>query len=266
MMPTANRYALITGAAGGLGSAFAKECATRGLSLILADLPGTGLYNLSDGIREKYRVDTIVVEGDLSCTEDLQRLYETVRTRGVLLQVIINNAGIGGTASFDEKNGEHYFRQIAVNVTLPTMLTRLFLEDLQRDAQKCYILNVASLAAYFSLAGKPVYGATKSYLLAFSKNLEPELRAFGIQLSVLCPGGIDTTEEMIRKHQRCGWFSRQSVMQPGEVAFIALRDMFAGRRVIVPGRFNRVLLTIGRLIPDGIQYRLSRREMEKLKA
>ena len=124
-------YVLITGASEGFGKALALECAGREFNLVLVALPGSGLDNLAEYIRKNFDVKVFCFEHDLSLKEECYNLFKGVNERKLPVKILINNAGMGGTHFFEERNAEFYYRQIELNVVAPTLLTHLFLEMLK---------------------------------------------------------------------------------------------------------------------------------------
>jgi len=150
-------YVLITGASEGFGKALALECAGREMNLILVALPGSGLDNLADYIRKNFDVKVVCFEHDLSLKEECYSLFNEVKERMLPVKILINNAGMGGTHFFEERNTEYYYKQIELNVVAPTLLSHLFLEMLEEN-NPAFFLNVSSLAGFFFLHKKQVYG------------------------------------------------------------------------------------------------------------
>jgi uncharacterized protein len=261
-MPVNSKYAVITGASGGLGKAFSVECALRGYGVILTDLPGTPLHHLANFIRSNYGVAAISVESDLSHNEECYSLYEYLKERKISISMLVNNAGVGGTHYFQQQDIHYYSKQISLNAAVPTILTRIFLNDLVNSADGGYILNVASLAGFFHLPGKQVYGATKSYLLSFSRTLRKELKPANVHVSVLCPGGINTNLQMILKHRNCSWLSRRAIMDPQEVASVAIRGLLSKKELIIPGLLNRFSLWLDRILPAELSDKFSEKQMK----
>jgi uncharacterized protein len=163
-------YTLITGSSEGLGKAFAIECAKRNMNLILVALPGPELYALAALIKANYPVEIVCIGKDLCRDESCTELYAEVTSLNLQVNMLINNAGIGSTMFFKDGSPVFYEKQIRLNVLVTTMITRMFLPFLQRHACS-YILNVGSLASFFYLPKKQVYGATKSFVYSFSKSL-----------------------------------------------------------------------------------------------
>jgi len=236
------------------------------MNLILVALPGSNLKNLQKCIIKTFDVDVLCMETDLSEEKNCYQLYKQVKNENVSISVLINNAGIGGTFHFDEKDAEYYSKVISLNVIAPTILCRLFLPDLKKKAPS-FIMNVSSLAGIFHLPHKQVYGGTKSYLLAFSKSLRRELKCENVFVSVLCPGGMNTRWQLAMENRMMGtWISRQSVMEPSDVAAIGIRRMFQKKELIITGFWNRCFLFWNQLFPKRIKDGLMNYQMAKWKS
>ena len=255
-------YTLITGAAGGFGRTLTVECAARNMNIIATDVPGSGLDGLANFIRRNYNVKVISIESDLAATNGCEMLYNHVKLQNALIGILVNNAGIGGSSFFDDKSADYYAKQVYLNTVVPTILCRLFLDDLKHT--RGYILNVASLAAFFMLPGKQVYAASKNYIVSFSKALQAEMKRYNVHVSVVCPGGMDTTLDLIIKHKQCSWLSRMSVMQPQQVARIAINGLLSGKKLIIPGFINRLFLCLGKMLPQSASKSLSEKEIKRL--
>ena len=259
-------YTIITGASEGFGKALALECASRKMNLILVALAGTGLGNLANLIEREFEVKAFHFEYDLTVSENYALLFESIERQLLRVNILINNAGIGGTHFFTEKDIAFYRRQIELNVMAPTLLTHLFIHHLtlHKHAGETHILNVSSLAGFFTLPRKQVYGGTKSYLLAFSKSLRRELRHKKIHVSTICPGGMNTTAVQIMLNRSGDQVSRWSAMDPEDVASIAIGQMLQKREVIIPGNLNRLALALDRILPGFIKSMITARLMKNL--
>jgi short-subunit dehydrogenase len=181
-----DKYVLITGAGEGLGKSLAFEFARRGWNLILVALPGPQLCSLACFIRRNYLADVITYETDLCEEQNCIELYEKIHMKGIRIQILINNAGIGNTFQFSEGSIGFFGQQIKLNVLATTLITKLFLKDLC-DGGPSYIVNIGSLSSFFFLPCKQVYGGTKSFIYSFSKSLRSELSGKGVSVSVVCP-------------------------------------------------------------------------------
>jgi len=256
-------YTLITGASEGFGKALAIECARRKMNLILVSLPGSGLHTLSQFINDHYAVDVVSIEKDLCEDNSCVELFDEVSALGLRVNMLVNNAGIGSTGWFEEGDIAMYERQIKLNVLATTRITHLFLDMLKQNAPS-YILNVGSLASYFHLPKKQVYGATKSFIYYFSKSLRKELRKDKVHVTVLCPGGMNTNAAVTRTIQAGNYFSRVSSMNPEEVVPTALEGLLNKKAVIIPGRLNRLFLLLDKILPAFIKTIITNHTMRSL--
>lgn len=253
-------FTLITGASDGLGKFFALECAARKMNLVLVSLPGCGLDNLASFLSKNFDIKVAFFELDLSNSASCHLLFKEIEERRFQINILINNVGLGSTSTFEELTAEFYEKQILINVMSTTIITRLLINNLQR-CKPAYILNVGSLASFFTLPQKQVYGGTKAYVYAFSKSLQKEFGQKGISVSVLCPGGINTNLALTLANRNMPWLSKQSVMDPEHVAKVAMQGLLSGHKLIVPGRINNIFLFLNTIFPSFVKDRLIRRGM-----
>jgi short-subunit dehydrogenase len=168
-----NLTALITGASEGLGKSFAFELASRGIDLVLVALPHSGLDKLANFIRSNFDIRVRTFEFDLTQAESCSSIFAELRKMEISVELLINNAGLGNWSWFEEKDIYFYKKQIDLNITSTVLLTRLFLDQVDKD-HASYILNVGSLGGRFVVPRKLVYGATKSFISYFTKCLQLE--------------------------------------------------------------------------------------------
>ncbi len=255
--------ALITGSSQGLGRAFAEECAGRGMDLVLAALPGTGLPEVALIIERTHGVRVEAVEMDLAAADAPARLCARMREKGIEIDALINNAGVGYNSRFGDSTLGQNEATIELNVGALVRLTHMLLPQLKQRG-RAWILNVASLAAYFPMPYMPVYSPTKSFVLNFSLALREELRGTSVSASVLCPNGIRTNRGNRDLIDRQGLAGKLTCAYPDEVARAGLDGMVAGRGVIVPGIVNRALCAVSGFVPRGLYMRVISRRWGEL--
>ena len=258
-----NVYTLITGASEGFGKALALECASRKMNLILVALPGTQLKCFADMLRENYAIDAVALEKDLSLEENCIAVYNEVKARELQVNMLINNVGLGSTMLFKEGSLDFYQKQVKLNVMTATVMTYLFL-DMLRSNSPSYILNVGSLCSFFYLMKKQVYGATKSYIYFFSKSLRRELCSEFVNVSVICPGPMNTNQSVTALNETNNWLTRMSTMNPEEVAPIAIEGLLNKKEVIIPGFLNQVFLILDLMIPSFLKRMITDSQMRNL--
>ncbi len=138
---------------------------------------------------------------------------------------------------------------ILLNNLAMVKLTHLLLPEL-RGHPSAFLLNVASLAAFFPMPFMPVYAPSKAFIVHFSLALREEMRATPVRVSVLCPNGIRTNHLCREKIAAGGLAAKLTCMDAGQVARRAVRGMLAGRAVIVPGVLNRALASVSKVVPQ----------------
>lgn len=257
-------FTLITGASQGFGKAMAIECAKRNMNLVLVSLPNTGLNELTDVLERIYNITVLSIELDLSTPKNCNSLFEKVKEEQISIKYFINNAGVLSKGLFKDLNTDYILSQINLNICTPTLLIKLFLNDLKQNAPSG-ILNVGSMASFFYLPKKQVYGGTKAYLLSFSKSLRRELRSENISVSIVCPGGMNTSPVLTYQNRTGSWGSRMSIMDPEDVAKFAIDGMLRGKEVIVPGILNRFFMFLNSILPKPVKDKITAVEMKKFK-
>lgn len=245
-------YTLITGASSGIGKALALECASRGMNVLIVALPGSDLDYLEKAIRDKYRVQCYAFGADLSQQCSATAVYDWVKQNGYEVNILINNVGVGSKGPFEKISKDFYYTQINLNITSMCIMTRLFTEDLKAHSP-AHILNVGSLGGFFILPEKTVYTATKAFVFSFSQSLRNELKSYGINVSVVCPGGTDSNPNTTAINKDLKGLAKVSILTSEAVAKIAVAQMLKGRSVIIPGYVNKFNYQLSRIIPRSVQ-------------
>lgn len=250
-LPQERPVALVTGASQGLGRAFAEQCARRDMDLVLVALPNSGLPRVAQGIALLYRVQADFIEMDLTEPGNPEALTRWIVNRALEVSLLINNAGVGYNSRFEDSTLTENEACILLNNLALVKITRLLLPELKRRPE-AFILNVASMAAFFPMPFMPVYGPSKTFILNFSLALREEMKDTSVSVSVLCPNGIRTNGECRRKIEDHGLIGELVSMDPEQVATCALKGTLAKRAVIVPGVLNQVISLLGRHAPRSI--------------
>lgn len=260
-MKTSEKYTLITGASMGLGKEMAIECARRGRNLILVALPGRNLKQLCDELERSFGILAIARECDLTSEQELNDLVKEIITNYSVDQ-LINNAGVGGTARFEESTPEYLDRIIHLNIRATTMMTRMMLPELKAH-NKSLIMNIASVAAFGPLPFKTIYPASKAFIYSFSRSLSTELRGTGVQVVVVTPGPIVTNPDVAMRIIKQGALGRIGLLTAGNITRLALDGAEKGKEVIVPGFMNRLNRFVGWLTPESWRLSLMDKVLQK---
>ena len=255
-------YALITGSSQGIGKAYAMELAKQGHNLLLIALPEPKLEETVNEIKSKFKVEIDFLGIDLSLLESPQKVFDWCKQKGYIVHILINNAGIAGTAVFENSALEYSDVRILVNIRALVLLCRLFIPGLNK-LPKAFILNTGSLSAYYSIPYKSVYSASKAFVLNFTKAIRDEMYGSSVSISVVCPNGVYTNEGTFGRINAHGLKGRMTTTSAEELAKIAIDGMFKGKAVIIPLFINKFLLFLQKIIPYRLEQRILRKEFMK---
>jgi short-subunit dehydrogenase len=244
-------FVFITGATGGLGKAFAAECASRGWNLFLTDRSCEALEALVQGLSRLYGVYVYAWPCDLTLAEARRALWEQARSLGLHFHMLVNVAGIDFEGPFVERSPGELQNIVRLNVEATVDMTQRVL-SFRDPTRTLRIINVSSLASYYPMPVKATYAASKRFLLDFSLALDQELRSIGVTLTVLCPAGMPSNPECIHAINAQGWMGQLTTMNVGDVAARAIDAALKGRRVYVPGFPNQVLRSLGSILPSSL--------------
>ena len=249
------KYTLITGASTGLGKELALECARLRKNLILTALPGEEINRLELDLVKKYQVQVKTFEMDFTQIGAVEFLVDKIKNFEI--EILINNAGVGGTKSFLEATPEYIDQIVMLNMRALVLLTRLLLPVLKRQ-KKAYILNIASMASFGPMPFKTVYPASKAFVYSFSRGLGAELKGTGITVSVAHPGGMRTNAEVTRRIDSHSRFIRSTALSTTKVAQICIRQLLKNDELIIPGFMNKLSWLVFKIIPVWMRLRIMR--------
>lgn len=256
-----NQYAVITGAGKGLGKAYACELASLGYNVILVALAGEYLHDLCEEIEQKYEVNAVPFEADLTQTDEIDRLVNFIESK-YNISVLVNNAGYGGSGEFDNSELGGLDKMILLNVRATTWVTHKLL-PIMRKNKDCHILNVSSLASFSPFAYKAVYSASKVYVEYLSKALNKEFKQRGVHVSSVHPGPMRTNPEVTMRIANQAKFARMNVLSPEYVAKVSIRRMFNRTSIIVIGKSNRLSWALMKALPRRVVMSLLSYGMKK---
>lgn len=260
--PAHLKYTLITGGSGGIGRAFAEECASRGHNLFLIDLPGTGLPDLSDTLEKNHAIKVTFLEIDLRNAESVRDIFSFAVEQEINVNFLINNVGKGHNGTLENLDGEQIATMLRLNILTTTLLTHEFLPMLKAQAPS-HILNISSFAAFTALPGKSVYSASKAYVLFFSKSIRTELEPFNIKVAAVCPAGVPTSHIVRERIQQSSMVAKSLVSSAERVAKIAIDGVMKGKSVIFPGHWLRTFFACASFVPQGLVLKILGREIRR---
>lgn len=242
--------ALVTGASGGIGEAFARRLAADGLDLMLVARSGDKLNKIARSLRKSCGVRVEVLAADLAQPEAGPRLKEAADSHELKVDLLINNAGVGMVGGFHRLDAARMQQMIALNMSAVVDVTQAFLPDMLAQGRGA-ILNVASMAAFQPMPFMTVYGATKAFVLSFSEGLWGEYRKRGIRVLAVCPGPVDTGFfEAIGKPESRAGVPRRMMLKAERVVEESLDALSKNRMILVPGGMGQgIVAGLPRLAP-----------------
>ena len=247
------KTALITGASSGIGEEMARQLAAVGCNLILVARRTERLDSLA---AELASVTVDVITADLSDPQAAEAVYAQTQAAGRQVDILINNAGFGfqkPLLAVDQLG------MVDVNVRSLLALTQLFATPMAERGEG-WILNVASVSAWFPIPGMATYAASKACVLHLSRALHEELKPAGIVVTALCPGGTRTEFSSIAR-ERMDPDLEKAMMPVDVVARAGLEALASGKAVVVPGALYRIMVSLVRVLPASWVTRLAGRVM-----
>lgn len=242
------KYAIITGASSGCGYEYARVMASKGYNLLIVSNE-EAIHEKAALLRQAYPVTVLSRVQDLGTQDAAKELYEYCRTHELIVEVLINNAGVYHDCDFlkDSERFNHLIFNLHMHT--PAMLMYYFGQEMV-ERGKGYILNMCSITANIAVQRLGSYGATKAFLQNFTRSLHIELKDKGVYVTNVTPGAINTGLYNIRP-----WLTKMGlvlgyIVEPDYLARRGVNALMKGRaKVSVPGFWNTLLLFFVALIP-----------------
>ena len=255
-----HKTALITGASFGIGMELARIFARDGYNLVLVARSADKLRQLASELEKAHGTRSLILATDLTAPGAAAYVLDQTTRADITVDVLVNNAGFGQFGFFAENDLEECLKQIQLNITTLTHLTRLYLPGMiERKTGR--ILNVASTAAFQPGPLMAVYYATKAYVLHFSEAIANELKGTGVTATCLCPGAT-ATEFHKRANITDIQLLRFGAMDARAVAEDGYRALMAGKPVVISGFKNWLLAQSVRFSPRQMVTAVARKLQE----
>ncbi len=241
------KTAIVTGASSGIGAECARLLAGRGYDVVIVARRLKRLEALAKEIESAHGVRVTPMQLDISVAGAAEELFARTEGAGIAIEVLVNNAGFGTQGFFPDIPWDKTAEQLQLNVVSLTELTQRFTAAM-RARGAGYVLNVASIGAYMPVPGYATYAAGKAYVRNFSEALAHELRGSGVQVCCLCPGPTETEFIAVSGQSVPAW-QKIAFMSAGRCARIGIRALFSGRRLVVSGFVNTLMMWSLRWLP-----------------
>lgn len=254
-------YALVTGAASGMGRIYSLRLAQKGYNIIMVDINAAGLQEtermvkaeveasaeISREHKDAFRV--LSVTQDLSVKDAADKIFTATEAAGCVVEVLVNNAGVMYCQGIAETSERMLDIIMMVHMYTPLMLCRKYVNGMKE--RKCgYMLNISSLAAWMIWPGIGMYGHTKRFVRNYSRELRIECQKTGVSITNAYFGAVDTPliplKDSLRKLAR----GLAVMIRPETAVKRALNATFRRRRGTMPGLLNKIFLPFILIMPD----------------
>lgn len=265
MTPSGTRFAFITGATSGIGHGFAHELARDGFNLVIIARNEIRLKEVKGELEARYSIKVKIIPRDLTDPDAPEEIFEILKQEGIVLSVLVNNAGFNVHGKFEETDFDEELKMIRLHIVALTQLTKLFLRQRSRQVGNM-ILNVSSIAGLVPGPLVSVHFATRAYILNFSLALTNELQGSDVHVTCLCPGPTKSSffDRASMGDVRLASGKPIKLMEAQVVAAIGYNALKNRKMIVVPGYQNKFLAFMTRVAPRSIAIKITRWLMERM--
>ncbi|MGQ0828403.1 MAG: SDR family NAD(P)-dependent oxidoreductase [Bacteroidota bacterium] len=261
-MTATRKNVLITGATSGIGYELAKLFAKDGYDLVIVARKQEGLNETASVLEQEYGVKVVTSAKDLCNSDNAFELYDEVKSKGIEIEILVNNAGHGHYGEFMDTDLRMELAIIQLNISSLVVLTKLFLKDMvNRGSGK--ILNTSSIASKTPGPWQSVYHGTKAFVQSFTEAIREEVKDKGITVTALLPGVTDT--DFFRK---AGMESSKIVQDKSKMADAAdvakdgYEALMAGKDMIISGFKNKIEVALDNITTDEMLAKKESKQQE----
>lgn len=255
---------LITGGSGGIGLELAKKFGQAGYNLILVSKPLDELQAAQQTLKSLFpNLEVSIFQKDLTEPNAAKDVFQMTQTHNWTIDVLVNNAGFGTYGFMNDIDLEREVNMIELNILAVYKLTRLYLKEMvQRDEGK--ILNVSSISAFQPNPLLTTYGATKSFVMNFSRGLNYELKQKGskVRVTTVCPTPVRTGFQKGANMENSKLFDSWMRVSAERVAKDGFDALMRDQEMIVPKKRFHWLNKLTRRLPTSLIMRISANELK----
>ena len=254
------KYAIVTGAASGMGRCYALHLAEKGYGVLLVDINGDAVQEFSLQLTHQYDVPAPVLCIDLTLPEAAEKIVSLCKENEWQVEILINNAGMLITTPVEKTELDKLQRIIALHCTTPLLLCRQMI-PLMKEQGKGYILNISSITAWMDWPVIGMYGCTKRFVKGYSKALRIECLDSPVSVTTAIFGAVDTPLlsdlPFIRYRKLLMRFG--FMISPEKATRLALKAMFKRKSTLIPCFTDRLVILLCPLMPSCLLHFLMKR-------
>lgn len=244
------KYTLITGGTKGIGLELAKLFAKDKNNLVIVSKNLDELEATKKALEDEFNISVEVLNLDLSIDDSCEKLIEFIEENNIVIENLVNNAGIGSFGYFDEIDTDKDIKLIDINIVVLTKLIKYFLPKM-KQRKSGGILNISSTAAFVGGPKMSTYYSSKAYVLTLSEALYEEAKGFNVNVSCVCPGPVKTSFQKnagIKKSEK----AKKYLMDAEDVAREGYQGFKNKKAIIIPGFKNKLMVIATKFLPRSI--------------
>ncbi|MCE6988633.1 SDR family oxidoreductase [Dyadobacter sp. CY323] len=243
------QYALVTGATSGIGLELARLFAQDKYNLVIVARSQDELESTASALSGQYGVEVVPIASDMFRREAPFEVYEEVKRRGIVVNVLVNDAGQGQYGEFIETDINRELDIIQLNIGAYVVLTKFFLKEMvARNEGK--ILNVSSIGGELPGPLQAVYHATKAFVTSFTEAIRNEVKETNVTITALLPGVTDTDFFRKAEQEDARMVKEGPLADPAKVAKDGYEALMSGDDKIVSGLMNKAMVASSHIMPD----------------
>lgn len=251
-------FALVTGASSGIGLEYAKALAEKGYDMLIVSNQEKEIQETAVRLSEQFHVSVWPLYMNLAEENAAQRLWQYTHDHNFMVDLLVNNAGVFFFNELTNTDSNRIALMLDLHVRTLTLMCRLFAEDMKKRGSG-RIINMSSMSAWMAMPGISTYNATKAYILNLSRSLWYELKPYGVTVTAICPGAVDTGLYGLSDYWRRVAVALGVSMKPQRLVQIALEKSEKGKKQVMPGWINHLFLPLLKHLPDWVVYAVIKR-------
>jgi short-subunit dehydrogenase len=261
--PAPDSTALVTGASAGIGEALARALAERGHGVTLVARRGDRLQALARDLNDAHGIRAEWIAADLSDAAQRDRVASEIESRGLTVEILVNNAGFGIYEPFAGSERSRELEQVRLLVEAVVDFDARYVPGMVERGRGA-VINLASTAGFQALPGNGTYAASKSFVLLHTEALREEVRRHGVTVTAVSPGPVATEFQESSKPAFADRMPKMVWSNADRVARDTLRAVDRGKRGVIPGgMLVRAFFGPNRAIPAKLTIPVARRIMSK---
>lgn len=257
------KYALVTGGTSGIGLELARLLAADHYNLVIVARDQQELDDISGELSQLHPIEVVTIQKDLFNQEAPREIIDALKAKGIVLDILINNAGQGVYGEFIDTDLDRELAIVQLNINACIILTKYVLKDMiARNSGK--ILNVSSIAGKIPGPYQAVYHGTKAFVHFFSEAVRNEIKDTNVTITSLLPGATDTDFFNKADMESAKIVQEGDLADPATVAKDGYKALMEGKDMVISGFKNKAQVAMSNLMTDSKATDNMRKQQEPI--